>query len=113
MKPYYFYKIFFYVLNVKIGKEDDFMFKKDIDNILFITKNDGTKMTFRVLFTHHSDTFNKDYAAFYNEADENHLLLFTYDEEYNLQKVQTQEEYAELEKVLHAYDEYMAKQKNN
>ena len=79
--------------------------EKKINNILFITDRDGNKMTFRVLFTHHSKKFKKDYAAFYNEENENHLLLFSYDENYTLSRVETQEEYQELEEVLHKYDE--------
>lgn len=86
--------------------------EKKINNILFINTKDGRRLTFRVLFTHHSETFNKDYAAFYNEDDENHLLLFSYDEEYNLKEPETQEEYAELEEVLHKYDEEKASEKN-
>ena len=62
-------------------------------------------MTFRVLFTHYSEKFKKDYAAFYNEDNENHLLLFSFDENYILSKVETLEEYQELEEILHKYDE--------
>lgn len=36
-----------------------------INKFLFITKQDGTKLTFNVLFAHYSDTSNKDYAAFF------------------------------------------------
>ena len=85
--------------------------EKKINNILFITKSDGTKLTFKVLFTHHSEKFNKDYAAFYNVDDENHLICFTFDEEYNLQPVSSEEEFAELNKVLQQYDQQQASQK--
>ena len=63
------------------------------------------RLTFKVLFTHHSQRFNKDYAVFYNEADENHLLLFSFDETYNLSEVNNPEEISELEEVLHKFDE--------
>ena len=48
--------------------------EKKINNILFLTTKDGERLTFKVLFTYHSERFDKDYAVFYNEADENHLL---------------------------------------
>ena len=54
--------------------------EKKINNILFVNTNDGKRLTFKVLFTHHSDKFNKDYVVFYNEEDENQLLAFSYDE---------------------------------
>ena len=82
--------------------------EKKINNILFLTDADGNKSTFKVLFTHHSDTFNKDYAVFYNEADENHLILFSYDENITLSIVNNSDEIAELEEVLHEFDKQQA-----
>ena len=79
--------------------------EKKINNILFLTTKDGERLTFKVLFTHHSETFNKDYAVFYNEADENHLLAFEYDENKTLSEIASPEESAELEAVLRAYDD--------
>ena len=79
--------------------------EKKINNILFITKQDGTRLTFNVLFTYHSDKFNKDYAAFYNVDDENHLIAYSYDENITFSAIQTQEEYEELNEQLQKYDE--------
>ena len=78
--------------------------EKRINNVLFLTKNDGTQLTFKVLFTYHSETFNKDYAVFYNVEDENHLLAYAYDENITLQAIETQEEAAELQQALDDYD---------
>lgn len=78
--------------------------EKKINNILFITTQDGKRMTFRVLFTYYSEKFKKDYAAFYNEEDENHLIAYSFDEEYNLTPVNTPEEYEELNMMLQKYD---------
>lgn len=86
--------------------------EKKINNILFLTKNDGTQMTFKVLFTYHSERFDKDYAVFYNEADENHLLAYSYDENLTLSAVDTEEEGAELEAVLRQFDEEQAAKNN-
>ncbi len=79
--------------------------EKKINNILFITTNEGERLTFRVLFTYHSDRFGKDYAVFYNEQDENHLLAYAYDENKTLSDIETAEEGAELEAALARFDE--------
>lgn len=82
--------------------------EKKINNILFFTGADGTQMTFKVLFTYHSETFGKDYAVFYNEKGENHLIAYSYDEDITLSALESQEEYKELEKVLQEYDSEQA-----
>ena len=79
--------------------------EKKINNILFITGKDGSQLALTVFCTHYSLRVNKDYAVFYNEADENHLLLFSFDETYNLSEVNNPEEISELEEVLHKFDE--------
>ena len=56
------------------------------------------------MFTYHSDRFGKDYAVFYNEQDENHLLAYAYDENKTLSEIETAEEEAELEAALARYD---------
>lgn len=82
--------------------------EKKIDNILFFTGADGTQLTFRVLFTYHSEAFGKDYAVFYNEKDENHLIAYSFDENNTLSALESQEEYQELEKALQEYDREQA-----
>ena len=82
--------------------------EKKINNILFLTKEDGTRLTFRVLFTYHSDSFDKDYAVFYNEDDENNLIAYSYDENKTLSPINTDEEWAELTEALRQYDEEAA-----
>lgn len=79
--------------------------EKKINNVLFVNTKDGKRLTFRVLFTHHSNIFNKDYVAFYNEDNENDLLLFSYDENITLYQVETDEELEELNAVLQKFDE--------
>ena len=36
--------------------------EKKINNVLFVTTNDGRQLTFKVLFTYHSEDFEKDYV---------------------------------------------------
>ena len=86
--------------------------EKKIDNVLIFTGQDGSKMTFKVLFTYHSDEFDKDYAVFYNVEDEDHLIVYSFDETNTLSTVESDEEYAELEAALHAYDEEQAAKDN-
>lgn len=79
--------------------------EKKINNILFLTTNEGTRLTFKVLFTYHSDNLNKDYAVFYNENDENHLLAYCYDENITLSELATKEEIEEIQEALRKFDE--------
>ena len=78
--------------------------QKKINNILFLTTQEGERLTFKVLFTYHSENFEKDYAVFYNEADENHLIAYSYDENYTLSALEEQE-YEELNKALQQFDQ--------
>ena len=75
------------------------------NNTLVITTAEGEQLVFKVLFTYHSENFGKDYAVFYNEKDENHLIVYSFDENRTLHEVEADEEFAELEVVLHTYDE--------
>ena len=86
--------------------------EKKINNILFFTSKDGEQLVFRVLFTYYSETFKKDYAVFYNEKDENHLIAYSFDESNTLSELESQDEYAELEKALQQYDEEMSSKSN-
>jgi uncharacterized protein YrzB (UPF0473 family) len=79
--------------------------EKNMNNVLLFTGKDGSQMVFKVLFTYHSDNFNKDYAVFYNEKDENHLIAYSFDENKTLSSLESDEEYAELEEALKKYDE--------
>ena len=79
--------------------------EKKINNILIFTGEDGTQMTFRVLFTYRSEKSGKDYAVFYNEKDENHLIAYSFDESNTLSPLESDEEYEELNSALAAYDE--------
>ena len=58
-----------------------------------------------MLFTYYSEIFQKDYAVFYNEEDENHLIAYAFDENGTLSALEKDEEYAELNKALQQLDE--------
>ncbi len=79
--------------------------EKKINNILFFTSEDGQQTVFRVLFTYYSETFKKDYAVFYNEKDENHLVAYSFDENKTLSELTSNDEYDELNEALKKYDQ--------
>ena len=78
--------------------------KNKINNILFLNGKDGSRLTFKVLFTYYSETLNKDYAVFNNEDDEENLIAFSFTDCNNLNVIQDDEEYKELEKALEEFD---------
>ena len=79
--------------------------EKKINNVLFVTTNDGRQLTFKVLFTYHSEDFEKDYVFFYEENDEDNIIVYSYDDSNTLYEIEDEEEYKELDEVLQAYDE--------
>ena len=83
--------------------------EKKINNVLFVTTEDGRQLTFRVLFTYHSEEFEKDYVFFYEEKDENNIICYSYDDSNTLHEIEDQEEFKELEEVLQSYDEEQVK----
>ena len=80
------------------------MFEKKINNILFLTGKDGSRLVYKVLFTFYSEKLCKNYAVFYNEQCEDDLLGFSFDETNTLSNLQTPEEYEELNKALQLFD---------
>ncbi len=87
--------------------------EKKINNVLFVTTNDGRQLTFKVLFTYHSEDFDKDYVFFYQENDEDNIIVYSYDDSNTLHEIEDEEEYKELDEVLESYDEEQAKKENN
>ena len=79
--------------------------EKKINIVLFVTTNDGRQLTFKVLFTYHSEDFEKDYVFFYEENDEDNIIVYSYDDSNTLYEIEDEEEYKELDEVLQAYDE--------
>lgn len=86
--------------------------EKKINNELFVTTNDGRQLTFKVLFTYHSEDFEKDYVFFYEENDEDNIIVYSYDDSNTLHEIEDEEEFKELDEVLQAYDEEHVKKDN-
>ena len=62
--------------------------EKKINNVLFVTTNDGRQLTFKVLFTYHSEDFEKDYVFFYEENDEDNIIVYSYDDSNTLHEIE-------------------------
>lgn len=78
---------------------------------LYVTTDDGRELKFKILFTYHSENFDKDYVTFYDEKDEENVLVYSYDEENNLYEIEDEEEFKELDEVLQAFEEEQNKAK--
>ncbi len=78
------------------------------DRIFTITTEDGREVKCEILFTHHSDDFNKDYVVFVEEGtNEAHASVFVEegDGQGHLEQVQTDEEWEMLEDLLQQFSE--------
>ena len=76
------------------------------DNTLVITTEDGKEIRCQILFTTHSDEFNKDYVVFVD--DKNVASAASYkdngDGKGELEEIKTEEEWNYLEKLLNQYN---------
>ena len=81
--------------------------EKRIHNIVFINTFDGKRLTYNVLFTHHCDENNKDYAIFVNEDDDENIILLSYDENITFKEVTDEKEIEMMTELLHQFDEQM------
>jgi len=83
------------------------------DNIIELTSEDGKKVKCQILFTYHSEEFNKDYVyVVLEETQEVSAYSYTETTESNgrLEEVTNEEEWKELEAV---FNDYVEKVYNN
>ncbi len=73
------------------------------EKIVFVDEN-GSEFELQILFTYHSENFNKNYVVFFNQ-DNDELLAGVIDEEGNVSDVETDEEYDEIDKQIDLYYE--------
>ena len=75
-----------------------------------VIDENGAEKDYLILFTYHSEDFDKDYVVFYDENNVEELFACRYFEEDNrLENIDTDEEYDELEKVI---EEFQKTQEN-
>lgn len=76
------------------------------DNTLTITTQDGKEIVCDILFTYHSDEYNKDYVLFLPRGEEEvsaASYVETADGQGRLDAVETDEEWTMLENLLEDY----------
>ena len=74
------------------------------DEIL-IEDGEGNQHKMKILFTYHNDERNRDYVFFYDPADPENVIPMIYDDQGNLDEIEDDEEYEEVEEVFNAYQE--------
>ena len=71
------------------------------DRKITVIDENGVERDYLILFTYHSDDFDKDYVVFYDENNIEELFACRYfEEDKRLENIETDEEYDELEKVI-------------
>ena len=79
---------------------------KDLEKQLVLRTDDGKEIKAEILFTHHSEEFNKDYVVFLPEGDEQYSAASYVEEgpmEGELSPVESDEEWELLEDLLNDY----------
>ena len=75
------------------------------ENKMIITDENGDEHTVTILFTYHHDERNKDYVLFVEDEDDEEVYAMSYTEDGELEIIEDDEEYEEIEEVLNAYQE--------
>ena len=77
------------------------MFEKDI----IIIDEDGKELKMEIEFTYTDDATGKEYVFYFDPENEEELFVAGYDAEGNLYEIESDEEWAKIEKVLEKYNE--------
>ena len=70
-----------------------------------ITREDGTKVKMKILFTFENATYNKSYVLFYNPEDpsDEHVYAYSFDDQGNLYEIESEAEWNEIQLVYESY----------
>lgn len=80
-------------------------------NKLFVTTDDGQEKEMEILFTFDSDEYGKSYVLFFDPQDrEGTVFVMSYDDDGNLNQVETEEEWAMIEEVFEGYQDGIEKE---
>ncbi len=74
------------------------------DNTMLITRDDGVTDEYKILFYYHNDEREKDYYFLFKEEDPDSLIVMASADGESLTDV-SEEEFAECQEVLAAYEE--------
>ncbi|HBF86252.1 MAG TPA: hypothetical protein DDW54_01080 [Clostridiales bacterium] len=76
-------------------------------NIMTVIDEDGTERDMEILFTYHSEEYGKDYVVFFTDDKEEDISAAVYTEKDDnggeLSEIESDEEWAMLDKVLEEY----------
>lgn len=76
------------------------------NNEMLITDESGKEHVMKILFTYDNEVRGKSYVFLYEENDEDNVLAFSYDEKTKeLNEIEDDEEYKEVEEVFNAFNE--------
>lgn len=76
------------------------------NNEMLITDESGKEHVMKILFTYDNEQRGKSYVFLYEENDEDNVLAFSYDEKTKeLNEIEDDEEYKEVEEVFNAFNE--------
>lgn len=64
---------------------------------------DGNEKTVEILFTYTSEESGYSYVLFYEPENDEEVIAMRYTEEGELQEIESDEEFAEIEEVYNAY----------
>lgn len=73
---------------------------------MVVTDADGKEHVLQILFTYEHEERNKSYVFFYEVGqDENNVLVMSYTDEGELNEIEDDEEYDEVEEVFNAWQD--------
>ena len=77
-----------------------------------ITKEDGTTIKMKVLFTFKDGNSDKEYVLYYNPDDpkDDRVYAYRYDQEGNLFEIETEEEWNKIEFMYENYMENLSEE---
>ena len=82
------------------------------DKIVFEDDN-GVKTELEIFLTYHSEKFNKDYIVFYKDESKEELVAGIIDENGDIQDIDSEEEYKELDEIIDEYQDELESKKAN
>lgn len=75
------------------------------ENQIIITDAEGKEHLMEILFTYDNEERNTKYVFFYDPSDEENIIVMRYNENGELEDIDDDEEYSEVEEVFNAYNE--------
>ncbi len=84
------------------------MAKEEIDfddEEITISDENGKEETFKIYFRYENEDRGVKYVVFYSENDEDTLYAYRYDDEGNLQEIEDEEEFNEVQEVISAFED--------